>query len=59
MTAVNPLLTEKVSSMELDDGLKQLIFELFEIESNYGADPNMKKRKENEYRKCILERMPR
>ena len=56
---VNPLLAEKIESMDIDSDMKALIIELFDIEASHGQDPSSKKSKVTQFRQELIKKVPR
>lgn len=56
---VNPLLAEKIESMDIDPSMKSLIIELFDIEASHGQDVSSKKSKVKQFRQEIIKKVPR
>lgn len=57
MAGLNPLVLEKIKSMDIDDGRKKIIRSLFELQLNYGSDPSAKQYRVKNFRETIVKEL--
>lgn len=56
MNELSPILIEKIESLDISDGRKRLIRELFESQRNYSA-PELKNKRITRFRELIATEM--
>lgn len=57
MAGINPLVVDKIDSMDIDENRKKLILTLFERQLNYGSDSKTKQNRVKNFRELILKGM--
>lgn len=57
MAGINPLVVDKINSMDMDENRKKLILTLFECQLTHGSDPKAKQYRVESFYKIILKEM--
>lgn len=57
MATINPLVVDKINSMDIDENRKKLIRTLFERQLTYGSDSKNKQYRVKNFREIILKEM--
>ena len=57
MAGINPLVVNKIDSMEIDESRKRLIGTLFERQLSYGSDSKAKQYRVKNFRDIIVKEM--
>lgn len=55
---INPLVEEKIRSMDIDEGMKDLLEKLVNLETRFGNDSKTEDIKIKNFREVISKRMP-